>query len=418
MRTLFYLFFFFCPGLLYGQDLSGKIQQLELELEDLKKKEELLLEEIESYKLKRIHEDLLQWGLPEIAAGEEVIHHSAFSLVYAEEHEQAKWVAHIIPPDILKSNLGRSNDFRVDPLIVEGSAVEADYFLKELQADSTYEYDGFGYDRGHLAPSADFRWSQKAMSESYFYSNMSPQNPDFNRGKWAHLEGIFRGYISRNPNTQLLVVTGPVLKEGLPVLERSINKLSIPKLYYKVVVDLTNEQAIGFIMPNQKINYPLASFAVTIDKVEEETGIDFFAKLPANLQTRLEAQKDLKLWIPEKQSTDVEPVYAPSLAPGHFNTIQARQYINSNKEIHVCGTVVSAYTSRKGNVLINLDQAYPNQIFTLFIKKAELVNFSYDVAKELMGLPICVKGKISSFSGKPAMFIDSEKDVKVEEEGE
>ena len=112
------------------------------------------------------------------------------SLVYSEEHEQAKWVAHIISPDIITGNVSRTNDFRPDPHVSTGSTVEEDYFLKYLQPDSSYKYDGYGFDRGHLAPSADFRWSTTALSESYFYSNMSPQRPEFNRGTWAELEGL------------------------------------------------------------------------------------------------------------------------------------------------------------------------------------------------------------------------------------
>lgn len=418
MRALLILFFVVTfSSHLWGQGEASflyKIEQIEQELAQIKAKEAELLAAIENYKLKRIQQTISDKALPAIQAGEQVIEHSALSLVYSEKHEQAKWVAHIITPDILKSNLGRTNDFREDPKVTTGTATEIDYFLKELQPDSTYEYDGFGYDRGHLAPSADFRWSAKAMSDSYYYSNMSPQLADFNRGKWSHLESLLRGYISRNSDTELLVVTGPILKDGLPVIERSTNRLTIPELFYKVVVDLKNERAIGFIMPNKKINYPLASFAVSIDKVEEETGLDFFAKLPLELQETLESQKDIKWWVPEKQMTDVEPVYPPSLPPNHFNTVQARQYINHSKPIHVCGTVVSAFTSRKGNVLINLDQAYPNQIFTIFVKKDQLVNFSYDVSKELLGMPICVKGKVTNFSGNPAMFVDSEKDIVIE----
>src|SRR5690606_2430798 len=101
---------------------------------------------------------------------------------------QARWVAHIILPDIIDGQVTRSNDFRVDPMVRSGTAVEADYFLQSQKPDGTIEYDGFGYDRGHLAPSADFRWSESALSESYYYSNMSPQLAEFNRNGWAELE--------------------------------------------------------------------------------------------------------------------------------------------------------------------------------------------------------------------------------------
>ncbi|MFT4685427.1 MAG: endonuclease G [Neolewinella sp.] len=185
-------------------------QTVEARLAVKKEKQLLLLQqldtEIEALKFEQIQGDLRSVGLP---AGEQVWH-SAMVLSYAEEYEQARWVAHIIRPEVADGRGARTNDFREDPLVATGSAVEADYFLKYLQADSTYKYDGFGWDRGHLAPSADFRWSEQALSESYFYSNISPQLDDFNREGWAELEGLLRDYVARTER-QLHVVTGEVL---------------------------------------------------------------------------------------------------------------------------------------------------------------------------------------------------------------
>lgn len=164
--------------------------------------------------------------------------HSCMALVYDEAHEQAKWVAHMVLPDIMEGKISRSNDFRTDPLVKTGSTDETDYFLKTQQPNGSYTYDGFGYDRGHLAPSADFRWSLKALSESYLYSNMSPQLPEFNRELWSGLEDKVRAYIYRNPTSRLFVVTGPILDAKPPVIERSVNKVAIPKAFFKVLLDL------------------------------------------------------------------------------------------------------------------------------------------------------------------------------------
>ena len=396
-----------------GQDIKERRQNLENQLAEIQTKEKELLAQLENIKLEQVQFDLHQNGLPTLESGETLIQHSAMSLVYSEKHEQAKWVAHIITPDIITSNLGRTNDFRIDEKVSTGTAVEEDYFLKKLKADGEYKYDVFGWDRGHLAPSADFRWSKKAMSESYLYSNMSPQVAEFNRGKWAELEGSLRAYLFRNPNTQLYVVTGPILKDDLPIIERSTNKVSIPKLYFKVVIDLTNKKAIGFIMPNKSINYPISSFAISIDKVEKETGLDFFAGLPDDIENELEAMTEFKSWLPEQQQSDIEPIFPPSLPPNHFNTIQAKKYIGDSQTVHVCGTVVSARASRKGNILINLDQHYPNQLFTIFIKKENIINFSYNPEKELIGKQICVRGNVSSFSNAPAMFITKGEHLKL-----
>jgi endonuclease G len=187
--------------------------------------------------------------------------------------------------------------------VTTGSAVEEDYYLKYLKppsppapkkgsgVDSIYAYDGFGWDRGHLAPSADFRWSEQALSESFFYSNMSPQLADFNREGWAELEGLLRGYVVRAGH-QLVVVTGGVLKEGLSTIDRGVNRVSIPEQFYKVVLDVEAGKAIGFLMPNEKLRYPLAHYAVSVDAVEALTGLDFFNLIDD--QDRVEAEADTK----------------------------------------------------------------------------------------------------------------------------
>ncbi|MEM1360084.1 MAG: DNA/RNA non-specific endonuclease, partial [Bacteroidota bacterium] len=373
MYRIFFFLILFSGGLLHGQTTADLLAAQELQAAELRKQLAATEADIEALKLTQVTEDLRAIGRP---AGT-VVEHSALHLSYDESHEQARWVAHIIRPEIIDGAVFRSNDFREDPLVRTGTAVEADYFLKYLQPDSTYRYDGFGYDRGHLAPSADFRWSAKALSESYFYSNMSPQRAEFNREGWAELERALRGYIYEHPGTQLYVVTGPVLKPGLPVIERSFNKVTIPEQYFKVALDLPRGRAIGFIMPNQKIEYPLAHYAVTVDEVESLTGLDFFNLAPN--QEVFESSIDKSSWLPEVAAGNVEPIAAHSLPKGHYNTVMAQGQMKTGREVTVVGTVVSTRYSRSGNFWLNLDKKFPNQLFSVFIRKKDLVNFSYDL---------------------------------------
>jgi endonuclease G len=343
--------------------------------------------------------------------------HQAMALSYSEEHEQAAWVAHIILPDIIEGEVTRTNDFREDPLVRSGTAVEADYFLKFSQPDGSFQYDGFGYDRGHLAPSADFRWSETALSESYYYSNMSPQLADFNRVAWADLESTIRGYIFRNPDRQLYVVTGGILEEDLPVIERSLNRVSIPNYFFKVVLDLKGETGIGFMMPNRRLDYPLESYAVSIDEVEKQTGYDFFANLPDDVEEGMEQKVDKRKWLPEVTAGDVEPIYAPSLAAGSFNTAQAKLYMGSGETINVCGQVVSTRYSRSGNLWLNLDKKFPNQIFSVYIRKADLINFSFDGEKHWINQQVCFTGKVQNMNGTPTLRIEREEEARLLEDG-
>jgi len=418
MRILVFIIILI-PFCCFSQSVEEKIKALQNQEIELDAQKAKIKSEINDLKLERVRVDIAKIGLPELKAGEEVIVHSAMSLVYDENHEQAKWVAHIITADIINGSVSRSNNFRKDPLIKTGSATEKDYFLKTRKPNSKtkYDYDGFGYDRGHLAPSADFKWSRKALSESFFYSNMSPQLADFNRKKWANLEGLLRGYITRHSETQIYIVTGPILNDSLDVIERGINKVSIPKYYYKIALDLKNLRAIAFIMPNEDIKYPISSYAVTINEVEEVTGINFFNKVEDSIEEQLESQNEISIWVPEKQKGDVEPIYQPDLPPGTYNTVQAKRHMKSNKKITVKGTVVGARKTRNGHLFFNVDKNYPNQIFTVAVWKQNIVNFSYDPLVEWKGKEIVVKGKIADFDGIPTMIIEKENAIEIHQDG-
>lgn len=395
-----------------AQSPAERLGFLQKDLENIKQKEASCLAQIEEVKLQLLRNDLHQFGLPAVSQpNEEIIHHAALSLVYSEQHEQAKWVAHIISPDIISGSLFRSNDFRPDPQVKTGTAIEEDYFLKYPKPDGTFRYDGFGYDRGHLAPSADFRWSALAMSESYFYSNMSPQLGDFNREAWANVEGSLRGYLFRHPDTQLFVCTGGVLTNDLKKIERGVNKVSIPKQFYKVVIDRKNRKGIGFLMPNRRIEDPMQNYAMSIDAIEKLTGIDFFAGMPDDLENEVEAHNNFSAWFPSQNSGDVEPVSMNSLPPRHYNTVVAGKIMGKGTQVTVVGTVVSARRSRKGNILINLDRRFPNQIFTVFIRKSDVLNFAYDPEKELVGKQIYVTGAVESLGGTATMYVKREDSI-------
>jgi endonuclease G len=412
MKRILWLFFLF-PLLIYAQnDPKVVLQQLESDLVSLKKQQETVLAKIESTKLVMLRTDLEANGLPQVKEGEKLIKHSAMYLVYSEEHEQAAWVAHVILPDVLTGKVSRTNDFRTDPLVLSGSTDEEDFFLTTTQEDGSKDYDGFGFDRGHLAPSADFRWSQTALSESYFYSNMSPQRPDFNRGIWAEVEGKIRGYLNNYPTVQLYVVTGPVLKPGLPVVERSINKPSIPEQYFKVVMDLDNQRGIAFLLKNEKALDPVSSYAVTIDQIEELTGIDFYHDVPDVIEEGLESSLDLEKWLPKGSEGDVKALDPTELPKNNFNTKQAELYKGRNDNVTICGTVVGARTSRAGNVLLNLDKQYPNQVFTVFIRKEDLGNFSYNPEEAWKDQIIAVTGKVAAMGSTPAIYVKHEKEIK------
>jgi len=224
--------------------------------------------------------DNLAFGVP--GKVDSIVDREGYSLGYVEYHEQPAWVIYkMTKTEATTKAAKRGDDFREDPLVPTGSATLADYHRS-------------GYDRGHFAPAADMAFSEKTMSESFFMSNKSPQKPAFNRGIWKELEEQARQFaISEG---EIYVVNGPILPETKTITVGA-GKVTVPQYYYKVIYDLTPpSKMIGFILPNEGSNKPLQCFAVTVDAVEEATGLNFFSLVSQPLQEQLESTISVRDW--------------------------------------------------------------------------------------------------------------------------
>ena len=221
--------------------------------------------------------------LPKPVKGEQIVAHTDYVLSYNEEFEQPSYVAYELDSNEIYGPAKRKNNFRADPAITTGSATLDDY-------------NKSGYDRGHLCPAADQKESDKAMSDSFYMSNMSPQTPNFNRKIWADLEGTVRTFA--DTNGKIYIATGPILTDG-PYKTIGKNKVAVPKYFYKVILDYTEPEikSIGFILPNEGSDKSLQSFATTVDKVEERTGLDFFYQLPDDIEAKIESTEDPTKWV-------------------------------------------------------------------------------------------------------------------------
>ena len=211
----------------------------------------------------------------------QIVHHTYFSLSYSDKYEQAEWVAYELTKEKVSGTIGRTNNFREDRKIHTGSATLSDY-------------KGSGYDRGHLAPAGDMKFSSTAMSESFFMSNISPQNASFNRGIWKKLEEQVRTWAFENGH--IYVITAGVL--SLSSSSIGYNRIGVPDYYYKVILDYNEPEikAIAFVLPNQKGTQQLSSYVTSIDYIESITGIDFFPELPDDLEKRLESKSYANQW--------------------------------------------------------------------------------------------------------------------------
>lgn len=206
------------------------------------------------------------------------VKHTYYKLSYSEKHEQAEWVAYRLKPKYLIKNTERKDNFKSDPLVKTGSAELSDY-------------RNSGYDRGHLLPSADMVFSEQANSETFYLSNMSPQEASFNRGVWKQLEEQVRDYVMERG--ELFIITGPILTDSLK--EIGENGVDVPDFYYKIVADIdsSNIKSVAYLLKNEKSNGELEEFIVSIDSIETMTHIDFFVDFPDSLEAIFEAKKSL-----------------------------------------------------------------------------------------------------------------------------
>jgi len=207
------------------------------------------------------------------------ISHTYYSLSYSPSDRQAEFAFYYLSLASINGKQDRTDDFRIDPSV------------KSNPVTST-SYQGSGFDRGHLAPAADFKLNQTSMSETFFMSNMSPMTPAFNRGIWSNLEDKVRENALRLGG--VYVVTGPVLTNSCGTIGGGI---TVPCSFYKVIFkEGSNPKMIGFLLSNSGSSLPLKNFIVSVDEIEKLTNLDFFPSLKDDIESSLEANKSPSGW--------------------------------------------------------------------------------------------------------------------------
>lgn len=215
---------------------------------------------------------------------DQLIHHDYYSLDYNEKYEVPNWVAyHLTEESLRMKNVPRQKRFNPDPEVEGRSAKHSDY---------THS----GYTRGHMAPSADMAFSTEANKQCFLMSNMTPQLRQFNNGIWRELEENVRDWAY--DNDEIYVVSGPIFEDDKP--ERiGKNKVAVPDAFFKVVLDNegSKKKGIAFIMPHASSDKHLREYAVSIDRVEQVTGLDLFADLMGDgIEENIESQMNVNQW--------------------------------------------------------------------------------------------------------------------------
>ncbi len=201
----------------------------------------------------------------------------AYLLSHSSDYKEPIWVAYHLTSGHLKGSAKRSNKFIADPDLPEGDRA------------MTKDYTRSGYDRGHMMPAADAKWKGTAMKQTFYLSNIAPQvGVGFNRGIWVELESKVRKWA--NKRKELYVYVGPLF---LTDKIRTIgpNKVGVPTHFFKVVFDPQKGEAIGFVMPNTKLQRgTIPQYIRSIRSIEELTGFDFLSELDKETQDQIETE--------------------------------------------------------------------------------------------------------------------------------
>ena len=206
--------------------------------------------------------------------------YTGFTLSFNKDNRTPNYVAWELLGSEVSNEVSRTDNFWQDTAI-EGCTKHADY-------------TGSGYDRGHMCPAADQKWSADAMNDCFVMANMCPQLHDLNAGAWETLESKERTWAKRD--SAILIIAGPIHTEDDTYIEKS--KVRVPSAFFKVLLApyLDEPRGIAFVYPHMKCSGNMQDYATTIDEVEKITGFDFFASLPDDIEKKVESTFSFTDW--------------------------------------------------------------------------------------------------------------------------
>ncbi len=227
-----------------------------------------------------------RYGMP---AADQIMVNRHYVLGYSYYFRQAKWALEIVDPD--NPSLDRLDNFRPD------------YRIPEIFRTDLVDYVGSGYHRGHLVASANKIETKLQNSETFLLSNMSPQKPQFNSGKWKELETAIRKLDAKPKILETYVICGPIFYFDQPVETIGTNDsnevtIPVPNAYFKSVLTENSRGTLhmwSFVLPNNKTDQPLDTFLVPTTLVEKLAGIKLWEHLVGKKIDR-EKSKIRKIW--------------------------------------------------------------------------------------------------------------------------
>ena len=216
------------------------------------------------------------------AAFKQHIIHNGFELLYNKNNRLPEWVAYELTAEEVVGTAPRGRHYVPDPEVIG-------------EQGSNEDYRNSGWDRGHLVPAGDMKFDEQMMRESFYFSNICPQNRNLNGGDWRTLEELVRVYAQQYG--KIYIVCGPIIGDNM-FGRLGMHQIVIPDAFFKVLLVETKSgyESIGFVMKNIAGHRPLSNYVKTVDEVEEITGLNFFSLLPNRVEKRVESSYNLSVW--------------------------------------------------------------------------------------------------------------------------
>lgn len=206
-----------------------------------------------------------------------------YTMLFDTNERIALWVAYPHCSAFIGSS-GRSDAWQTDPKIDS-----------EYQMTTTMS----GYNRGHQLPSGDRTCDYNTNTQTFYYSNQTPQLWTFNGYIWVEMESRVRTYVQASSCDSLYVVTGAVIQTvgGNETIKYAYDynghRITVPNYYYKVLLRLKSGSydAIGFWFEHKSYGdvAPTREHTKSVDEIEALTGFDFFANLPDEMEEAIES---------------------------------------------------------------------------------------------------------------------------------
>ena len=214
---------------------------------------------------------------------EQILRRRAYTTSYNSTTKTPNWVAWHLTDAHTRGRFQRKEEiFSEDTSVATPRATNMDYYNSR-------------YDRGHMCPAGDNKWDKQAMTESFLFTNICPQNHGLNKYEWNDIEMKCREWARKYGSID--IVCGPIFDSVGEQKTIGKNKVYVPTRFFKVILcRIGDPKAIGFIYRNEGKKQLMEDAVCTVDEVEKLTGIDFFPALDDKTERKIEAKANLEDW--------------------------------------------------------------------------------------------------------------------------